>query len=295
MAFAVSGAPSSADAPTDRTRRQQHRSGVALAVVDKGCVTSTLSPTRSRPANGPRSATVTFKARIPAGNASQPQAPSTPARRVGPADAGRMISPASISADSTAPSNACAASGSRLARGAQAAEPAVAAGAIRPAACPPPDPRPPPVVRQRARWPPPARARLVRHVRAPPRPWPGPLPAPARRRQNGATPASTGFSSCPAPDPYAAALFHRGRGPLQCRAVRSQRCAAPAGTRAARQPASRRRRCAKACARRGDKALRQICSRTRRPSSWISKSSFRLASAGSHAGGTKAAGAPSRT
>ena len=98
-------------------------------------------------------------------------------------------------------------------------EPAVAAGAIRPAACPPPGPRPPPVVRQRARWPPPARARLVRHVRAPPRPWPGPLPAPARRRQNGATPASTGFSSCPAPDPYAAALFHRGRGPLQCRVV----------------------------------------------------------------------------
>ena len=47
--------------------------------------------------------------------------------------AGRMISPASISADSTAPSNACAASGSRLARAPRPREPAVAAGAIRPA------------------------------------------------------------------------------------------------------------------------------------------------------------------
>ena len=86
MAFAVSGAPSSAGAPTDRTRRQQHRSGVALAVVDKGCVdvdaVAHAQPASQRPEIGDGH----IQGAHSCWQCSQPQAPSTPARRVGPAD-----------------------------------------------------------------------------------------------------------------------------------------------------------------------------------------------------------------
>ena len=224
--------------------RQQHRSGVALAVVDKGCVdvdaVAHAQPASQRPEIGDghiQGAHSCWQCKLRRRRRRRPA--GWPSRC-----AGRMISPASISADSTAPSNACAASGSRLARAPRPREPAVAAGAIRPAACPPPGPRPRPVVRQRARWPPPARLALSDMFAHRP-----------GRGQGRCQRQPVGAKTAPRPHQQG---FHRVQllihMPLPCStgvavhcnaaSSRSQRCAAPAGTRAARQPASRRRRCA---------------------------------------------------